>query len=83
MTQQLGPELANAPKKVRDRALGKANRLRALARRYAILSDFVLGGKVEAIASAHGVTARTVNHHIAAAGLQRCHGRPRKTGGAA
>lgn len=81
MTQHLGPEFAKAPKKVRDRAPGKAKRLRALARRYAIVSDFVLGGKVEAIACAHGVTSRMVNYHVAAAGLQRPHGRPSKNRG--
>lgn len=68
--------LANAPKKMRDRAPGKANRYRAIARRYAILADYVLGEKVEAIAATHGVTGRTVNYYVAAEGLQRPHGRP-------
>lgn len=75
--------MAAAPKKVRDRAPGKAKRFRAMALRYAILADYVLGEKVEAIAHAHGVTGRMVNYYAAAEGIQRAQGRPRNAGGAA
>lgn len=78
-----GPALAAAPKKVRDRAPGKAKRFRAMALRYAILADYVLGEKVEAIAHAHGVTGRMVNYYAAAEGIQRAQGRPRNAAGAA
>ncbi len=80
---QIGPAIAKAPKRQRDRAPGKAKRFRALAVRYAILADYVLGEKVEAIAHAHGVTGRMVNYYAAAEGLQRAHGRPRQSGAAA
>jgi|GEM_PF-3473181 len=79
----IGPALAMAPKKLRDRAPGKAKRFRALAVRYAILADYVLGEKVEAIAHAHGVTGRMVNYYAAAEGLQRAQGRPRQSGAVA
>lgn len=82
-TLNLGPALAAAPKKARDRAPGTAKRFRALSQRYAILADYVMGEKVEAIAHAHGVTGRMVNYYAAAEGLQRAHGRPRKAGGLA
>lgn len=54
-----------------------------MALRYAILADYVLGEKVEAIAHAHGVTGRMVNYYAAAEGIQRAQGRPRQAAGAA
>lgn len=61
-TAKIGPNLATAPKRVRDRAPGRAARYRALAVRYAILADYVLGEKVEAIAARHSVSHRMVSY---------------------
>lgn len=72
--------LLSAPKKLRDRALGKANRYRAISRRYAILADYLVGEKVEVIAALHGVTRRMVHHYVAAEGIQRPQGRPQGQG---
>lgn len=75
--------LLHAPKKMRDRAPGKANRYRAIARRYSILADYLVGEKVEVIAALHGVTRRMVHHYVAAEGIQRPQGRPQGQGAGA
>lgn len=70
--------IATESKKARDRAAGRAGRLQSLSRRYAILAAYLRGEKVEAIASAHGVTTRLISHYAALEGIQRRQGRPRK-----